>query len=96
MVTGMDLGIRTNRPKWTAPGGFFPHNPMNALSEIKSRFQQVLDGMVDDSSSLLEMIRPAQDSKFGDYQANCAMPLGKQLGKSPLDVATERSSNDLK
>ncbi len=33
------------------------------------------------------MIRPAQDPRFGDYQANCAMPLGKQLGKSPREVA---------
>ncbi len=38
---------------------------------------------------LLEMIRPAQDAKFGDYQANFAMPLGKRLGKPPRDVATE-------
>lgn len=85
----MDLGIRTNRPKWTAPGGFFPQNPMNALSEIKSRFQQVLDGMVDDSSSLLEMIRPAQDSKFGDYQANCAMPMKGILGEPPRKIAEQ-------
>ena len=48
---------------------------MNALSEIKSRFDQVLNQMVDDPSNLLDMIRPAQDSKFGDYQANCAMPM---------------------
>ena len=35
------------------------------------------------------MIRPAQDSRFGDYQANCAMPLGKQLGRPPRDVAQQ-------
>ena len=35
------------------------------------------------------MIRPAQDPKFGDYQANFAMSLGKQLGKPPRDVAAE-------
>ena len=45
--------------------------------------------MVDDPKNLLSMIRPAGDSKFGDYQANCAMPLGKQLSKSPRDIATE-------
>src|SRR5436190_5496823 len=35
------------------------------------------------------MIRPAQDAKFGDYQANFAMPLGKQLGKPPRDIAAQ-------
>lgn len=62
---------------------------MNALSEIKSRFASILSELVDDPAMLLSMIRPAGDPKFGDYQANFAMPLGKQLGKSPRDVATE-------
>jgi len=35
------------------------------------------------------MVRPAQDPKFGDYQANFAMALGKRLGQPPRDVATE-------
>jgi len=39
------------------------------------------------------MIRRSQDPKFGDYQANFAMPLGKQLGKPPRDVAGEIVSN---
>jgi arginyl-tRNA synthetase len=34
------------------------------------------------------MVLPSQDTRFGDYQANCAMPLGKQLGKPPREVAT--------
>jgi arginyl-tRNA synthetase len=42
-----------------------------------------------DVVELLEMIRPAQDAKFGDYQANFAMSLGKRLGKPPREVATE-------
>lgn len=62
---------------------------MNALSEIKSRFSSVLSDIVDDPTELLGMIRPAGDPKFGDYQANCAMPLGKQLGKSPRDIAAQ-------
>jgi arginyl-tRNA synthetase len=40
-------------------------------------------------AELVDMIRPSGDAKFGDYQANCAMPLGKRLGKSPRDVAAE-------
>ncbi len=62
---------------------------MNALAEIKSRFLKPLSELIDEPQALLAMIRPAGDTKFGDYQANFAMPLGKKLGKSPRDVATE-------
>jgi len=62
---------------------------MNALSEIRSRFANALESMVDSPDELLGMIRPAKDATFGDYQANLAMPLGKKLGKPPRDVATE-------
>ncbi len=33
------------------------------------------------------LLNPATNPKFGDYQANLAMPLGKQLGKPPRAVA---------
>ena len=62
---------------------------MNALTEIKSRFQKVLDDLVDDPRDLLGMIRPAQDGKFGDYQANCAMPMKNLIGKPPRDIAND-------
>jgi arginyl-tRNA synthetase len=65
---------------------------MNVLAELKSRFRPALESLVADSAKvteLLELIRPAQDQKFGDYQANFAMPLGKVLGKPPRDVATQ-------
>ncbi|MBP88204.1 MAG: arginine--tRNA ligase [Planctomycetaceae bacterium] len=62
---------------------------MNILTELKARFRVVLDQLVDDPTDLLAMIRPAQDAKFGDYQANCAMPLAKQLGKAPRDIAAD-------
>ncbi len=35
------------------------------------------------------MIRPSQDAKFGDFQANMAMPLAKTLARPPRDVAAE-------
>lgn len=38
---------------------------------------------------MLALIRPAQDAKFGDYQANFPMALGKQLNRPPRDVAAE-------
>ena len=33
------------------------------------------------------VIKPSQNPQFGDYQANAAMALGKQLGQKPRDVA---------
>ena len=60
---------------------------MNTLLELKRRFRDALSSLVDDPGDLLELIRPAQDARFGDYQANCAMPLGKRMGQAPRDVA---------
>ena len=62
---------------------------MNILAELRQRFLETLDPLVEDSARLLEMILPAQDSRFGDYQANCAMPLGKERGCPPREVASE-------
>ena len=59
------------------------------LHLLKLRFQKALEQFTDDPASYLEMIRPSQDVKFGDYQANMAMSLGKKLGKPPREVATE-------
>ena len=64
-------------------------NIMNALSEIKTRFATALEGYADDPQSLLAMIKPAGNPEHGDYQANCAMPLGKKHGKPPLEIADE-------
>ena len=60
---------------------------MNVLSELKKAFRPSLADLAENPDELLEMIRPAQDPKFGDYQANFAMPLGKRLGKSPREIA---------
>ena len=62
---------------------------MSALTELQSRFAVALAGITDDINASLAMIRPAQDSKFGDFQANCAMPLGKKTGRPPRDIAQE-------
>ncbi|MCA9262328.1 MAG: arginine--tRNA ligase [Planctomycetales bacterium] len=62
---------------------------MNLLTELKERFRPILADYADDPADLLAMIRPAQDAKFGDYQANMAMPLGKKVGRSPRDLAAE-------
>jgi arginyl-tRNA synthetase len=62
---------------------------MNILSVLKSRFATALDAMTEDAAEFSGMIRTAQDPKFGDYQANCAMPLGKRMGQPPRDIATQ-------
>lgn len=62
---------------------------MNTLAELKQRFHAALSGLVADPTDLLEMVRPAQDAQFGDYQANCAMPLGKRLGAAPREIAAQ-------
>jgi arginyl-tRNA synthetase len=60
---------------------------MNILTALRGRFAKALESLAGDPTELLDMIRPAQDGRFGDYQANCAMPLGKQLGEPPRDIA---------
>lgn len=62
---------------------------MNVLKTIESRFSKALEAIGVEPTPYLDMIRPSQDSKFGDFQANFAMPLGKKLGKAPRDVAAD-------
>lgn len=62
---------------------------MSILSDLKTRFHRALAPLVDDPSPWLDMVRQSQDPKFGDYQANFAMALGKQLGRPPREVAAE-------
>ena len=67
---------------------------MNILETICHRFRPVLESLgLEDVDPYLEMIKPSQDPKFGDYQANCAMPLAKQLGQSPRIIAENLASN---
>ncbi len=67
---------------------------MNILPELKARFRAALTDLVSDHQqadvdAVVNMVRSAQDARFGDYQANCAMPLGKQLGRPPREIAAE-------
>ncbi len=39
------------------------------------------------------MVRPSGNPKFGDYQANLAMALGKAMGRKPRDVAQAVAEN---
>ncbi|MEZ6059609.1 MAG: arginine--tRNA ligase [Planctomycetaceae bacterium] len=62
---------------------------MSILNTLRSRFQTALAPLVDDVVPLLDMIRPSTDPKFGDFQANCAMPLRAVLNKPPRDIAAD-------
>ncbi len=62
---------------------------MTLLPNLQARFRQALATFTDQPEPWLEMIRRAQDARFGDYQANFAMALGKQLHKKPQELAAE-------
>ena len=62
---------------------------MSILPELRERFRPALAALVEDPDPLLDLVRRSQDPKFGDYQANFAMPLGKKLGRPPRDVAAD-------
>lgn len=63
---------------------------MNILAELRSRFEPVLTEWTDDPSSVIEMLKASQDAKFGDYQANFAMPLAARIPDlKPRDLATQ-------
>ncbi len=60
---------------------------MSPLELLKSRFAEALAGIADNPADYLDLIRVSQNPKFGDYQANLAMPLAKKLGKNPRETA---------
>jgi arginyl-tRNA synthetase len=68
---------------------------MNILAQLQQHFRAALTDLAGEQldagqmAELADMIRPSQDPKFGDYQANLAMPLGKRLGRPPRDVAAQ-------
>ena len=65
---------------------------MNILATLREQFASALLTLGIDAADLpglVALVLPSQDAKFGDYQANCAMPLGKKLGKPPREIATQ-------
>ncbi len=62
---------------------------MSILTELRSRFRPALAELTADVDSALATIVRAQDGKFGDFQANCAMALAKSLGRPPREVAQQ-------
>lgn len=65
---------------------------MNVLALLRERFGKAIQSLgVEDAAvaGLVAMVLPSQDARFGDYQANCAMPLGKRLGQPPREIARQ-------
>jgi arginyl-tRNA synthetase len=60
---------------------------MNILAELRRRFADALRELTPDPAPFAAMVKPSQDARFGDYQANCAMPLARQAGKNPRELA---------
>ena len=66
---------------------------MSLLRTLRVRFLDALAAVTDDAADdptlaeLAAMVRPAD--RFGDYQANMAMPLGKRLGRNPQVIAQQ-------
>ncbi len=60
---------------------------MNLLQSVQQRIRDALKDLVDDPDPYAALVKATQDSKHGDYQANCAMSLAKSLAKKPRDVA---------
>src|SRR5437870_2571578 len=62
---------------------------MNVLALVQKKIGAALAGLVDDPAPYAAMVKPTQDAKHGDYQANCAMSLAKTLSKKPRELAEE-------
>src|SRR4051794_22148032 len=62
---------------------------MSLSQLLQDRLRIAIGNLVDDPAPYSAMVKQAQDPKLGDYQANCAMPLPKVLGRKPVEVAQE-------
>jgi arginyl-tRNA synthetase len=60
---------------------------MDILNLLQRKLQEALTGLLPDPAPYAVMLKPAQDARFGDYQANCAMPLKKELGGDARQIA---------
>ncbi|HMF11508.1 MAG TPA: arginine--tRNA ligase, partial [Gemmataceae bacterium] len=60
---------------------------MNLLLLLQQKLRDALAGLVADPAPYEVLVKPTQDSRHGDYQANAAMPLAKVLGQPPRKVA---------
>lgn len=60
---------------------------MNLSALLRAHFYTAVASLTDDPTPFAGMIRVAADPRFGDYQSNACMSLGKHIGKPPREVA---------
>lgn len=60
---------------------------MNLSALLRAHFYTAVASLTDDPAPFAGMIRVAADPRFGDYQSNACMSLGKHIGKPPREVA---------
>lgn len=63
---------------------------MNSIAQqLKTRFEKAFTSAFGESYAATDlMLAPANNPKFGDFQCNAAMSLGKKLGKPPRAIAS--------
>ena len=65
------------------------------LEQLEERFAAALSAVLgEDTPGSAAVLRPSQDPRFGDFQANCAMALAKRVGAKPREIA-QRIYNDV-
>ena len=61
---------------------------LSAIATLTQRFEQALvQAFGPELAGTDPVLVPASNPKFGDYQANCAMPLAKRLKDKPRAIA---------
>ena len=61
---------------------------------LKTKLQQAIEkSFGEEYQDVDPLLRPAQDAKFGDFQANVAMSLAKALKRKPRDIAETICAN---
>jgi arginyl-tRNA synthetase len=65
---------------------------MNVLERLRKAFADATP-KAGDPASFAAAVRPSTDPKFGDYQANGCMAIGKAQGRNPREVALEVASS---
>jgi len=60
---------------------------MNLLQSVQLAVERAVTGIAPDPAAAAAQVKPTQDAKHGDYQANCALALQKVVGGSPREIA---------
>jgi len=61
----------------------------NVQRLLEKRVEAAIVAAFPEAGQTPALLAPAQDARFGDYQANGAMALAKRLGKKPREVAEQ-------